>query len=330
MSNEALIFALLAVIAILILLFLVLFFVQNQKQQSFLNALSENFSDNLSDKIYYFGKNIGDNIDKTNRNLNSNLQNIDTIFKNVLEKIAKIENSANLNLQIKDEISKLNKIMSNQKLRGNFGEYQLERVLSFVFGENHAFYELQKSLPNGKIADCALYFGGKILCIDSKFLLNNFEKICESKDKNELKFYEKELSKDIKKQIGNIAEKYIISGFTLDYAVLFIPSEAVFVYVNSNLSEILEYATSRSIFIASPSTILALFSTIKLFIRDEKIAQNSQNIKNSVLDLRKEFENFAKNIEILEKYAAKFHEQSEILNKKSKKISQKLENFADL
>lgn len=328
------------ILLLVILIFAMVFFILSQKEEtrarnleilSLINEFGRDLGDKFSDKFYYLNKSLGDELGKNDNNLNLNLKSIDTTFKNVLEKVAKIENSSLINTQIRDEINHLNKILSNQKLRGNFGEYQLEKILEFLYGENKNFYEFQKTLSNSKIIDCAVYLKNrKILPIDSKFPLANYERIINSTDEKEVKFYQNELFKDMKKHILDISSKYIITGETSEFGVLFIPSEAVFVYVCSHLPQTIEFATKNSVFIASPTTISSLIFVIRLFTRDEIMARNLTEIRNEMLILSQKFATHSKHLALFENHAAKMHDQIKILNKNAKDITESFEKFTKL
>lgn len=308
---------------------------QNLKNQLFISELGRDLGDSFTDKFYYLNKSLDEGLHSSNEtlntNLNLNLKNIDEAFKEVAEKITKIETSAQVTIGIKDEISKLNSILSNQKLRGNFGEHQLKHILGLVYSDNINFYQFQKQLSNGKIADCVMSMpDGRNICIDSKFILKNYERICESKDEKEVKFYTNELTKDIKKQIIDIASKYIIPKETADFAILFIPSEAVFVFVCSKIKDILEFANENSIFLASPTTLMSLLYSLKILTKDERITQNAQMIKDEMGTLLTKFKIHIKHAEMLENYAAKVHNQAKILNENSKSMKESFDKFSTI
>lgn len=350
--NE-LIYIILIVMLVLVIFFIILLFKQrtylqnqietllininkqSQENQNFVSELSKDLGDNFVDKFYYLNKSIGNDMANYNQllssSLNSKISNIDEIFKNMLDKISKIENSAQLSLGIKDEIIKLNRIFSNQKLRGTFGEQQLEKVIELTYGDNKNFYELQKKLSNGKIADCILKVkDDKLICIDSKFPLLNYQKFCSSIDEKEQNFYKNELKKDMKKHINDVSSKYIIQDETTDYAVIFIPSEAVFVFVCSNMDDIMDYANKSCVFLSSPTTLMSLLYSLRLFIRDENIAKNVKTIKNEILVLNSQFQTHLKYCELLDNQVEKLHKQIKFLKEDSQKIQSSFDNFKNL
>ena len=86
--------------------------------------------------------------------------------------------------QMEEYLYRMNMVMTNTKLRGNWGEYQLDMLLSVYCGQNPSIYSMQYALPNGKIADCAFHLPdtNKVLCIDSKFPMENYMNLQEDMD----------------------------------------------------------------------------------------------------------------------------------------------------
>ena len=307
---------------------------QSAKASAELFKLNQSLNDGFNDKLYYLNRSLGEGLQRQNSALSENLSSLDRGFKDIAENLARMSEQNKTSLQVRDEIARLNAILGNVKLRGNFGEYRLERILSMIYGQNAAFYELQKHLPNGRIADCALHIvKEKILCIDSKFPLQSYEKIIAASASNDaaaLASADKQLASDMKKHAADIAEKYIIPPLSTEFAVLFVPSEAVFVYVCEKLPQVLEYCAQIGIFAASPTTLLALLGTIRTFVKDEALAQNIKSVKDEIYALKSDFETHAKYATALQTYADKLAAQAELLNKNAKSLKAHFERFSAL
>nr|WP_315004588.1 DNA recombination protein RmuC [uncultured Campylobacter sp.] len=141
---------------------------------------------------------------------------------------------------------------------------------------------------------------------------------------------DKQLASDMKKHAADIAEKYIIPPLSTEFAVLFVPSEAVFVYVCEKLPQVLEYCAQIGIFAASPTTLLALLGTIRTFVKDEVLAQNIKSVKDEIYALKSDFEAHAKYATSLQTYADKLAAQAELLNKNAKSLEARFERFSEL
>ncbi|WP_157940027.1 DNA recombination protein RmuC [Campylobacter blaseri] len=308
---------------------------QNSVNQNFMN----DFNDLTIDKFFMLNRNINEFLNlsslNTTNNLNNNMNILDKRFQNILEKINDLEDSNSSSEKLKEQVIKLNSIFSNIKLRGIFGEIELKKILEINYGDNKNLYELQKKLSNNLMVDSVLYVKNKtMLPIDSKFPLTNYQKICEASSaedsKNEISKYEKLFIRDIKNHIDDISNKYILPPETTEYAILFLPSEAIFTYICSNLVEIFEYMSRKNVFIASPSTLMAITHSINIFTKDEKIMKNTNLMKHHIAELSKEFEIFKKQNSAILNYATKLQDAIKILHKNSKKISEKFDDISSI
>ncbi|BCX79575.1 DNA recombination protein RmuC [Campylobacter sp. 19-13652] len=245
-------------------------------------------SDTLIDRFYLLNSSLSKSQQNTQQLLQDSLKNIDDGFKAVREKVASIEHLGDL----RDSIDEFSRIFSSQKLRGNFGEFELERVLSVGFGAASNLYELQHRLDNGRIADCVLKLAhDEIVCIDAKFPLENYRRMVDADDEATLKSATKEFEKDVKKHILDISSRYIMPPQTLEYAVMFVPAQAVFLRISESAG-LLEYALERGVFIASASTLMPLIYSLKLLVRDVSLAKHANEVKAEISKLAQDFSEY--------------------------------------
>lgn len=191
--------------------------------------------------------------------------------------------------QLASQMDGITRIMTNTKLRGSWGEYQMESLIRIYAGDSPEIYEVQYHLENGKIADGAFHIPGskKVLCIDSKFPLENWMHMEEYPEDQD--YYQKEFRKNMKKHIDDVAGKYITPQ-TANMAMLFIPSESIYEYVCGSCGDLYQYALKKKVLLVSPTTlagvIFSLLSSTKDFYRSENIAQ----IEKELLKVQDEFE----------------------------------------
>lgn len=291
------------------------------KQESFANDMS----DAVIDRFFMMSKNISQTLSSTQTNSANSLNSLDMKFSAILNKMSDLESSNSSVSLLKDEIIKLNKIFSNPKLRGNFGEFELEKILRLSYGENSKFYELQKSYPSGVRVDAALRIKDELfLPIDSKFPLTNYLEIYENGSDTKL------FMNDMKKHINDISTKYISPPNTTEFAIMFMPSEAIFVYVCENLDEILEYAYKKGVFISSPTTIMSLLYSLSVFLKDEQISKNTKVIKQEIYELSNEFKNFRKQNRQALNYATKLRDAIVLIDENSENIADRFDKVANL
>ena len=170
-------------------------------------------------------------------------------------------------------------LMGNKQARGTFGEKRLEDLVRDIMPpETYAF---QSVLSTGVRPDCVIrlpYPPGDMI-IDSKFPLESYNRILENKNDMGAR---KQFELDVRKHIDAIAEKYIISGVTAESAMMFIPSESIFMELHTAFPDTIEYAAHRKVFIVSPATLWATLNTIRAVLSDIKIKRVATKIKKEL------------------------------------------------
>lgn len=197
-------------------------------------------------------------------------------------------------------ISSFQEIFKSPKLRGEWGEASLEHILSDYFPKE--LYQSQYLFSSGEQVDFVVKLpNGKLLPIDSKFFSDNFEKMIKAEREEEKTALQKKFVQDIKFNIDKVASKYILpSENTVDYALMYIPAEAIFHQIMFDLREqdIGEYARRKKVTLASPNTIYLTLVTILHWFRDTQISKRTQEILNRLnriqLDAIKLMDDFRK------------------------------------
>ena len=222
------------------------------------NNLLENKLEKINDKV---NERIDENFEKTNKT-----------FNNVLERLTKIDEAQKKIDNLSSDIISLQSILTDKKTRGIFGEINLKNILENIFGPNNdKIYKLQYTLPNGTIADSILFTPKPLgnIAIDSKFPLENFQRMMDKKlSKEERMNAEKLFISDMKKHIDAISNKYIIPNITADQAILFLPAEAIFAEINAYYPEIITYSYKKRVWITSPTTLISTLTTIQIIIKN--------------------------------------------------------------
>lgn len=212
--------------------------------------------------------------------------------ENVLSLMKESTSSTEKVNDIARRVNALNDIMVNKKSRGNWGEYQLNNLLSVYAGDNQEIFETQYTLKNGYIGDVALHLPGtdKVMIIDSKFPLENYQNLL-NKDLSDVEMskYESLFKQNIKKHINDIAKKYINSQ-TVENAVMFIPSEAIYMYVCGNHSELMEEAHKKHILITSPTTLIGVVFTLVNLTKDFKRSRNIKALEKDIVGMYQDVE----------------------------------------
>lgn len=227
------------------------------------------------------------------------------IVQDVTKGLTKLEETNKQVIGFTDQLKNLQDILKNPKQRGILGEYYLETLLKNVMPPNS--YQMQYSFKNGDIVDAVIFVKDKIIPIDSKFSLENYNRISEERNEIERERLEKIFKQDLKNRIDETAKYVRPEEGTMDFAFMFIPAEAVFYdllvsqvgAVKINTRDLIEYATrEKRVLITSPTSFLAYLQTV---LQGLKALQ----IEESAKEIRKRVEMLARHLASYEEYMKK-------------------------
>lgn len=216
------------------------------------------------------------------------------IIADVTEKLTKLDETNRQVLNFSDQLERLQDILKNPKQRGVFGEYYLESLLKNAFSPKQ--YEMQYKFKDGMIVDAALFFGDKIIPIDSKFSLENYNRIVEERDAARREELEKTFKQDLKNRIDETAKYIRPEEGTLEFAFMFIPAEGIYydLLVNQvgavkvNTRDLLDYAINeKKVHIVSPTTFYVTLQALSTGMRAYAIQESTKEILKNVSVLSK-------------------------------------------
>ena len=288
----------------------------NKEQYNFQSDFKENFFDSF----YKLNENL-------NEKLSSGVEKGQVTFRQISERLAKIDEAQKNIDHLSKNVGSLQDILTDKKSRGIFGEIQLNQIIYNIFGPSNLNYLIQHKLPNGTIVDCMIHLPPPMgsICIDSKFPLENFKKIKKDKSKEHKQLFQR----DIKKHIDDIKSKYIIEGVTADQAMMFIPAEAIFSEIHAHHPKLVEYAYERSVWLVSPTTLMAILSTVQMVLKNIKQQESAHTIQKELKLLAKDFslhqqrwEKLSRALETLNKSAGEISISSNKIEKRFHKISE--------
>jgi DNA recombination protein RmuC len=228
--------------------------------------------------------------------LSDNITQHSTLFRDMAEKLGELRVTNERIVAISQDINQLSRILESPKLRGQIGEFELERMLSNVLPS--ALYRMQAAVGE-VLADAVIVLEGGSLCIDSKFPLDNFRRMAQPEAEPEARQqWRRQFLSDVRRHVTDIAHKYIQPPATLDFALMFIPAENVYYEVLLS-DEILEFSRSKHVVPVSPNTLYAYLQAISIGFRGLKIAQESRHIEQLLLGLRKNFDEFKEHFRLI-------------------------------
>jgi len=201
----------------------------------------------------------------------------------------------------------LQEFLRSPKLRGNIGEQVLKELLGQMLPKQ-SFY-LQYTFRSGAKVDAAIKTSSGIVPVDSKFPMENFRKMMGAKNDEEKKMAEKEFIKDVKDHIESISSKYILTEEgTIDYALMYIPSEAVYYEVVNN-PDLFDYAGKKRVLPVSPMTFYAYLRAILASFEGQKIEQKAKQILATIRAIQKDYQKIEANLGILGRHIQNAYNQ---------------------
>lgn len=260
----------------------------------------DKFLSDISRRMDEMTKVMTDQMGRQNESVHKQFAASQKLVADITERMAKFEETNKTVLNATDELKNLQNILLNPKHRGNFGEFQLEAVLENFFPPNQ--WQRQYRFKNGDIVDAALFLKDKmILPIDSKFSLENYNRLMAAKDDTAKKTLAKQVRDDLKNRIDETAKYIRSSENTMDFAFMFIPSEALYYDMliarigetGGDKRDLIEYAfRDKHVIIVSPTTFVAYLQTVLQGLRSLQIEEQAKDIQKRVARLGAHIEKY--------------------------------------
>lgn len=282
-----------SIIVLFILIALMLFILLRRKQpekkddnslQLLLNQINE-ISRTLDNKL-------GESQKEINQSMRYQATETSRIIADITEKITRLDETNKQVVSFADQLKNLQDILKNPKQRGVLGEYYLETLLKNVMPPGS--YQMQYPFANGTIVDAAVFVKDKIIPIDSKFSLENYNRISETNDRTEKERLEKIFVNDLKNRIEETSKYIDPSQNTMDFAFMFIPHEAIYYdllinkigAVTEETENLVQRAASKyKVIIVSPTSFLAYLQTVLQGLKAMQIEESAKDIVKRVGEL---------------------------------------------
>lgn len=229
--------------------------------------------------------------------LQQNTRALNERLDNAARVIARVQKNIGEMSEIGRSMKDLQDFLKSPKLRGNIGEQVLKELLSQMLPKQS--FHLQYTYKSGVTVDAAIVTASGIIPVDSKFPMENFRRLIASSSVKERQDAQKEFIKDVKKHIRDISSKYILTEEgTIDYALMYIPSEAVY-YEVVNIPELFEYSGSKGVLPVSPMTFYAYMKAILMSFEGQKIEARAKQILASIRAIQKDYNKVEDNLSVL-------------------------------
>ena len=221
------------------------------------------------------------------------------LIKDVTEGLTKLDETNRQVITFADQLQSLQEILKNPKQRGILGEYYLETLLKNIMPPGS--YQMQYGFSDGTIVDAAVFVKDKIIPIDSKFSLDNYNRLVVEKEPTERARLEKVFVNDLKNRIVETAKYILPAEGTMDFAFMFIPHEAIYYDLLMNSvgalrdegENLIQRAASRyKVIIVSPTSFLAYLQTVLQGLRGMEIEEKAKEIQKWVGELSKHLKTY--------------------------------------
>jgi DNA recombination protein RmuC len=286
--------------------------------------------DAMSGQLRQQMESVVQNLNSTTGQINVRLDNASRVVQNVSQQLGSLSQATEKIFEATRNISSLEDILKPPKLRGSMGEMLLENVLREVL-PSAEFFSFQYAFKTGDVVDAVIRLKDGIIPIDSKFALDNFRRMIESKDEKEREALRREFVRNMKKHIDDIARKYILPDEgTFNFALMYIPAENVYyeTIIRSNEPgdgvDLYAYATQKRVFPVSPNSLYPYLMTLALGLRGLQIEKQAHEILNELARLSGDLERFTKEFRTTGEHIVNAGKKFSEADKKLEKIESKL------
>ena len=302
-------------------------------------ARLNNIQARLAEDLRFIVDTNAQNLERIRRTVDDKLSSsidgkLSESYARIAERLEKMYESLGEMKSLSGSVADIKRVFSNVKLRGTWGEEQLEALLSQMLAPDQYERSVKVNPLTGELVDFAIRLPSRdgesvLLPVDSKFPVEEFERLCEASERgnrDETERARKNLERAVKTQADSIAKKYILPPRTTDFAVMYLPSEALYAEV-LRTDGISDYLRARRVLVSGPASFAALLSTLQTGFRTAAIEKRSDELRGMLEEFRLDFAKFA---ELLSKTRKKLQEAQDAVESAEKRtgtIGRRLDSF---
>ncbi len=287
----------LAILAVLVIGFVMMFwFLKNQQPQQKKDDQSLLM---LQNQMQELRRTLDTKLGESTRSMQVQFSESAKIIRDVTDRLAKLDETNRQVVSFADQLQNLQDILKNPKQRGVLGEYYLETLLKNVMPPGR--YQMQYPFKDGTIVDAVIFVQDKVIPIDSKFSLENYNRILDARDQETREELEKIFKQDLKNRIDETSKYVKPEEGTMDFAFMFIPAEAIYYdllinkvgTVKANTQDLIQYAfKEKHVIIVSPTSFLAYLQTVLQGLKALQIEESAKEIRKRVEALGKHLSSY--------------------------------------
>jgi DNA recombination protein RmuC len=271
---------------------------------------------------------LGDIGGRVDQRLAEGFEKTTETFGRVLSHLARIDEAQKRITELSSNVVSLKEILGDKRSRGALGETQLAALVRNLMPEGS--FALQHTLPNGTRVDCLLRLPAPTgdVPIDAKFPLESYRQMTDGEQpERERQLAAQRFRQDVRRHVEAIAGKYLLPGETADGAVMFIPAEAVFAEIHARFPELVEESHRRRVWMASPTTLMAILTTALAVLKDDATRRQVHVIRAHLRDLADDFARFQQRMDSLARHIAQAHQDVDQVATSARRISGRFERI---
>jgi len=271
---------------------------------------------------------LGDIGGRVDQRLAEGFEKTTETFGRVLSHLARIDEAQKRITELSSNVVSLKEILGDKRSRGALGETQLAALVRNLMPEGS--FALQHTLPNGTRVDCLLRLPAPTgdVPIDAKFPLESYRQMTDGEQpERERQLAAQRFRQDVRRHVEAIAGKYLLPGETADGAVMFIPAEAVFAEIHARFPELVEESHRRRVWMASPTTLMAILTTALAVLKDDATRRQVHVIRAHLRDLADDFTRFQQRMDSLARHIAQAHQDVDQVATSARRISGRFERI---
>jgi DNA recombination protein RmuC len=236
-------------------------------------------------------------LQEANKIIGQNMGSATGVFGAIQEKLGRLEETNKQIYEVGKGIASLQELLRAPKFRGAMGEILLENLLSQVLPAD--YFQMQYKFKTSDTVDAVVKVGGKLVPVDAKFSLENFQKMLDAEDEQAKTSFRKKFSQDVKNRIDEISAKYILpTENTYDFALMYIPAENIF-YEIIIKDDIFAYSVAKKVIPVSPNTFYAYLQVICLGLKGLQVEENAARILKNLSTLTNEMGRFREDFDLV-------------------------------
>ncbi len=281
------------------------------------------FRESLDARLDQVSVRVGQSLSETQERSSQNL-------KQLHERLALIDRAQKNIEALTGEVSGLQRLLSNKQSRGTFGETQMQDMIRDFLPPNS--FRFQATLSNSKRVDALIDLpnGQGGLAVDSKFPLESWRRMNAADNEFDRMAAQRDFIRDIKAHVKAISERYLIRGETHDIALLFLPSEAIYLDLHTHFQQLIDDSFQKRVMIVSPTSFMATLHTIRAVMRDAQMREQAHIIQNEVAAMAKDVDRLDQRVAKLQTHFNQSSEDIRNIRISTEKITKRADKIESL